>query len=254
MNPPMNQTPLLVDTGWLEAHLHDPALRIFDCSVRRWIDDAGVYRVARGDEDYREGHIPNAQLLDLVEDLSAPGSPLRFTLPTPERFARAVEALGVSDDSHVVLYGTGDVQYTTRAWWMFRVFGFDRVSVLDGGWQAWSAEGRPVTTDVPRISPGRFTPGYRPTLVAHRADVLAAMEDPGACLINALAPDIHAGTTHVHYGPAGATSRPGRIPGSVNLWALDLVDKATNRFLPLAQLQAKFAALGVAGAGSVITY
>jgi thiosulfate/3-mercaptopyruvate sulfurtransferase len=244
----------LVDTEWLEQHLNDANLRIFDCTVHRWIDEEGVFCIARGDAEYKEGHIPGAVHLDLVEDLSDPGSDLRFTLPSPERFAEAVASKGVSDDSRVVLYGTREVQYTTRVWWMFRVFGFDNVAVLDGGWQAWTREGRPVTTGAPDCPGGSFTPRFRPELVADKTAVLAAMESPATCVINALAPDIHSGETHVHYGPRERTSRPGRIPASVNVWALDLIDPDTNKFLPPAELAAKFEGVGALNRDVIVTY
>lgn len=244
----------LVETGWLEQHLDDPDLRIFDCTVHRWIDEDGVFCIERGNAEYEKRHIPGAAHLDLVHDLSDPESALRFTLPTEECFADAVSRQGVSDNSRVVLYGTREIQYVTRVWWMFRVFGFDNATLLDGGWQAWDREARPVTTDLPSHPKGDFTPRFRPELVADKADVLAALENPATCLINALSPDIHSGETHVHYGPRDQTSRRGRIPGSVNLWALDLIDPETNKFLPPHMLKAKFDALGVFDKDGIITY
>jgi len=247
-------TKYLVETEWLERHLADPNLRIFDCTVNRWIDEDGVFCIERGDAAYKEGHIPGAAHLDLVQDLSDPDSPLRYTLPTAERFAEAVSGLGVSNHSQVVLYGTQDIQYVTRAWWMFKVFGFDQAVLLDGGWQAWLREGRPVTTDVPNHPRGTFTSRFRPELVVDKSAVLEALEDPNICVINALAPDIHSGETHVHYGPRDWTSRRGRIPGSLNVWALDLIDRETNKFLPLHMLKEKFEGLGVLDKDGIITY
>lgn len=219
-------------------------MRIFDCTVQRWIDDDGVFCTERGAGAYTAGHIPGAAHLDLVHDLSDPESALRFTLPTAQRFADAVSRMGVGDQSRVVLYGTQDVQYVTRVWWMFRVFGFDDAAVLNGGWQAWTRDGGPVSTDLPNHAPGEFTPRFRPELVVDKAQVLDALQNPATCVIKALAPDIHSGATHVHYGPRGQTSRRGRIPGTTNLWALDLIDAETNKFLPLDVLQAKFTGVG----------
>lgn len=245
---------ILVDPEWLEQHLNDANLRLFDCTVHRWIDEQGVFCIARGDAEYKEGHIPGAAHLDLVQDLSDPHSTLRFTLPSPERFAEAVAHMGVSDNSRVVLYGTREIQYTTRVWWMFRVFGFRNVAVLDGGWQAWTREGRPTTSEVPEHPRGSFTPRFRPELVADKAALLASLEDPSTCIINALSPDIHSGETHVHYGPREQTSRPGRIPGSVNVWALDLIDPQSNKFLPSAELEARFEAIGALDSDKITTY
>ena len=244
----------LVDTVWLENHLNDPDLRIFDCTVRRWIDEDGVFCTERGNAEYDNGHIPGAAHLDLVHELSDPESGLRFTLPTPERFAEAVSCHGVSDHSTVVLYGTQDVQYVTRVWWMFRVFGFDNSVLLDGGWQAWINEGRPVSTELPNHPRGVFTPRFRRELVADKAAVLKSVDNPATCVINALAPDIHSGETHVHYGPRDRTSRRGRIPGSINMYVMDLIDPETNKFLSPHNLKAKFDRLGVFDQDGIITY
>ena len=240
----------LVETSWLEQHLNDPELRIFDCTVKRWIDEDGIFCIARGNAEYEKGHIPGAAHLDLVQDLSDPES----ALPTAERFAEAVSRRGVSNDSRVVLYGTREIHYVTRVWWMFRVFGFDNVTLLDGGWQAWSRENRPVSTDSPNHPRGDFTARFKPEMVADQAAVVAAGENPATCVINALAPELHSGETHIHFGARDQTSRPGRIPGSVNVWVNDLIDPATNKFLPPNLLQAKFEEVGAMGQGGIITY
>lgn len=228
-------------------------LRIFDCTVNHRIDEEGVFCIKRGNADYLWGHIPGAAHLDLVDDLSELESPLRFTLPTPARFADAVSSLGVSGESRVVLYGTRDVQYVTRVWWMFRVFRFENVVLLDGSWQAWRREGRPVTTEFPSHSKGVFNSSFRPELVADKMAVLEALEDPGICLINALAPDIHSGKTYIHYGPRNHNSRRGRIPGSISLWGLEMIDSETNKFLPPDMLEAKFEG-GVFSQDGIIIY
>jgi len=244
----------LVNTRWLEEHLDDPRLRIFDCTVHRRVDDDGVFRIARGDAEYKAGHIPGARHLDLVEDLSEPESPLRFTLPTPERFAEAVSRAGVSDDCHVVVYGAREYQYATRLWWMFRVFGFDNVALLDGGWHTWASEGRPVTTEVPNHPVGHFTPRYRPELVADKAAVLTALNDANARVINGLAPNIHAGEVHVHYGPDAHGDRPGRIAGSVNLFAGHLINAQTKKLLPRPAIESLVRKQGIPVDARLITY
>ena len=57
--------------------------------------------------------------------------------PSAERFADAMGALGIGDESRVVLYSAGSIMWATRVWWMLRAFGFDRAAVLDGGWEKW---------------------------------------------------------------------------------------------------------------------
>ncbi len=147
----------------------------------------------------------------------------------------------------VVLYDRFVNMWAARVWWMLRAFGFDAAAVLDGGWKKWTLEGRPVATDDGARPPRRFVARPRPALVADRAGVLAALGE-GACVLNALTEEQHRGTGGVSYG------RPGRIAGSANVPARDLVDPATHAYLPPEALRARFAATGALDAGRVITY
>ena len=113
--------------------------------------------------------------------------------PTPERFAEAMGALGIGDDSRVVLYSAGSIMWATRVWWMLRAFGFERVAVLDGGWEKWKAEGRPVSADPGRYPPAPFTATLKPGQFVDSAHVHSRLGDAGAVMVNALAPEFHLG-------------------------------------------------------------
>ena len=238
----------LVDTDWLAAHLDDPGVVVLEGTTHLIPEPGAGYGVLPGRADFERGHIPGAQFVDLQGDLSDPGHQFRFMLPTPERFAASMARLGVSDASRVILYSTANAWWASRVWWLLRVFGHDNAAVLDGGFQKWSAERRPVETGPgkPR-APGHFTARPPRPLMADRDEVLAAIGDGGVCTINALRPEQHTGTGGVQYG------RPGRIAGSVNVAAMHLVDPKTNEFLPAAELRAKFASVGAMDR-RVITY
>jgi thiosulfate/3-mercaptopyruvate sulfurtransferase len=140
----------LAETEWLAAHLRDPELRIFDCTVHLIPNPDIGYTVKPGREDFEKGHIPGAQFIDLQADLSAPHLKLRFMLPAAEAFAAAMGRFGVGENSRVILYSTTTPQWASRIWWMLRNYGFDNAAVLDGGFQKWSREGRPVETGATR--------------------------------------------------------------------------------------------------------
>ena len=148
----------LVSTAWLDSHLGQPDLRVLDCTVLLKPQPAGGYGVESGRAAWERSHLPDSAFADLVVDLSDPHSPLRFTLPTPERFAQAMGALGVGDGNRVVLYDSRLNMWAARVWWMLRAFGFDAASVLDGGWRAWTTDGRPTSTEAPDWPPATFTP------------------------------------------------------------------------------------------------
>jgi thiosulfate/3-mercaptopyruvate sulfurtransferase len=225
----------LVSTAWLADHLSDPDLRIVECTVElKPSEGDGRYVVESGEAAWARGHIPNSAYADLAGALSDPDSALNFTMPSSRRFAEGMESLGVGDGTRVVVYDRRFTMWATRLWWMLRSFGFDDASVLDGGWRAWRADRRPVSTDpAPRRPPARFVPSPRPQLVASKADVERAMADGATCVINALSPEQHRGED-ARYG------RRGHIPGSENVYAVDMVDPDTHRYHPLDELRSRF--------------
>jgi thiosulfate/3-mercaptopyruvate sulfurtransferase len=147
-----------------------------------------------------------------------------------------------------VTYSTTTPQWAARVWWMLRVFGFDGAAVLNGGFQKWSREGRPVETGPARpCPPGNFVVRELRPLMVGKEEVLRSIGDGGACRINALLPEQHAGTGGNSYG------RAGRIKESVNLPAAHLIDPKTNEFLSSDELRKRFEAIGAFGK-RVITY
>ena len=159
--------------------------------------------------DYLEGLL---DIADIDGDLSDPDHKLHFMLPGPERFAEGMARLGIGDDTKVVCYATAFHWWATRFWWMLRVFGHDNAVVLDGGFQRWQAEGRPVETGPAAPRPRAvFTSRFHPEMVADRQDVLTAIGAGDACVVNALRPEQHAGAGATNYG------RPGHITGSISV-------------------------------------
>ena len=239
----------LVESEWLAAHLGDPDLRIFDCTIHLIPNPDVGYTVKPGREDFEKGHIPGAQFIDLQGDLSAPHPVLRFMLPDAQAFAAAMGRLGVGDRSRVVLYSTTTPQWATRIWWMLRNYGFDNAAVLNGGFQKWARERRPVEAGAAWPNPSAtFTVRADRKLMVGKEAVLGAIGDGAVCTINSLSAPQHTGTGGTVYG------RPGRIAKSVNVPAASLLDPATGAFLPAQALRAKFAAVGAFDKARVITY
>lgn len=243
--------PSLVDVSVLAQHLQDPSLRAFDATVELVRPpEGGPYTVRSGRQSYEKGHIPGAAFADLAAELSDPDSPFAFTLPTADRFAAAAGRLGIGAGTHVVTYAQDSPMWATRLWWQLRFFGFDAVSVLDGGLPAWRAAGLPLDTGPASYEPATFTAEPRSDWLATRADVEAvvAAADGATCLVNALTPPVFRGE-----GPS-SYSRPGRIPGSVNAPWTELIDPATNRFRPPDELQRALEAAGALGPRPVVAY
>ena len=241
----------LIETGALEASLGMRGLRIVDCTT--WLkpaepgDDA-PYRVVPGRAEYDAAHIPGAVFLDIQGAISDPDTRLRFMAPTAERFADAMGGLGIGDESRVVLYSAGSIMWATRVWWMLRAFGFERAAVLDGGWEKWKAEGRPVSSAPGEYPPARFTATPRPGQFVDREYVRSRLGDTGTAMVNALAPEFHLGAGESRYG------RPGRIPGSVNVPAASLLDPSNGAFVPLDDARRLHEDAGISPDRHVVAY
>lgn len=219
----------LVTTEWLSEHLDDPDLVILDCTVLVEPEENGGMRIVSGRANYESGHIPSAGFADLMGDLSGLDNPLTFTMPTPEQFSDAMGALGVGNDSTVVLYTASIPDWAARVWWMLRWAGFDRVALLDGGQQAWIADGQPLS-DLPADRPAKqFTATLRPEMIADRDQVFAATGQGDVRLIDTL-PAAH------YRGEFSMYGRPGHIPGATNLPSSDLLN-AEGRFWALDELE-----------------
>lgn len=248
MNARTPKPEMLVAPAWLEGHLEDPGVRIIDCTVKLVPQPVGPSRIESGRARWESGHIPGAAYLHMTEDLSAPRDGLPYNLPSGQHMTALLSRIGVDRDTIIVLYGTMQTTAITRAWWVLRASGVQDVRILDGGWHRWTAEGRPTTTEVSTFAPGNFVASPTPALITDRAAVRAAINDSGALLVNALSPEQFRGTGGAHYG------RPGRIPGSVNLPTMALIDPQTQRYRPLAELERMFAAEGVFERERVIAY
>lgn len=239
----------LVSAAQLEGQLGAPDLRVYECTVYLHYEEGTgrPYRVESGRADYDAGHIPGAGFLDLQGDFSVEDSPYRFTLPAPEAAAEAFGQAGVGDDTRVVLYSRKSPIWATRFWWMLRWLGFDRAAVLDGGYDKWVADGRTVSTEPPAYPEATLTPDLRPGLFVASDAMLDGIGDGGVCTINALAPDLHSGAS-ARYG------RPGRIPGSVNVPALSLLDRDTLEVRSPETVAAAFTAAGATPDKQILAY
>lgn len=161
---------------------------------------------------------------------------------------RAVlRAAGINAGDSVVAYDAGDGSIAARAWWLLRWAGHADVAVLDGGYAAWVADGRPVTADVPKPEPGDFEvrPGHMPVLDADQAAELAS-SDAGV-LLDARAPERYRGDVEP------IDPKAGHIPGAHNAPFGGHVDQA-GRWRPAAELAARFTELGVRAGAPVGAY
>ncbi|MEZ5666740.1 MAG: rhodanese-like domain-containing protein [Alphaproteobacteria bacterium] len=224
----------LVETGWLADHLGDADLCVLDASYHL----PAAKRDARA--EYGARHIPGARFFD-IDATSDRGSPLPHMLPSPEDFAAAVGALGVGNGSMVVVYDVYGLMSAARAWWMFRVFGHDRVAVLNGGLPKWLAENRRVSDELPVVETRVFSVQYRSELVRDMNAVKAQRTADAGAVVDARAPERFAGAAEEVW----PGRRRGHIPGSRNVPYTDLIDPVAKTLVPAEAIRRRFAAAGV---------
>ncbi|MBS0528823.1 MAG: sulfurtransferase [Proteobacteria bacterium] len=247
----MRDPDALISTAQLEALLANPALRIYDCTTYLEPTPAGdpdPYVAVPGRATFETAHIPGADFLDLQGEFSDQATRLRFMMPNTEQLVAAFSRHGLGSGNRAVLYSVGTPMWATRFWWMLRSLGFDNAAVLDGGLDAWRAEGRALENGPPKGYPAAvFSAKPRAELFADSSAVKAAIGAADSVTVNALGPQFHKGLEPSRYG------RPGRIPGSVNVPAATLTD-ATKTLVAPADAQAKFTAQGVTREKQVIAY
>ncbi|WP_158882574.1 sulfurtransferase [Amycolatopsis anabasis] len=199
-----------------------------------------------GIDSYREGHLPGAVFTDIDTELAGePGERGRHPLPEPGDLQRVLRAAGVRAGHPVVVYDDANGSVAARAWWLLRWAGHTEVAVLDGGFAAWAAEGRPVTAEAPEPAPGDFEvrPGGMPVLDADQAAELART----GVLFDARAPERYRGDTEP------IDPRAGHIPGAVNAPFAGHTGE-DGRWRNPDELAERFAGLGAGGDTPVGAY
>jgi thiosulfate/3-mercaptopyruvate sulfurtransferase len=221
----------LITPAALAVRLADPACVVVDVRhdlalPERW-----------GEDQYRASHVPGARFAHIDRDLSAPktGRSGRHPLPAADAAAALFGRLGVAPGTQVVAYDQGNGMFASRLWWMLRWLGHDAVAVLDGGFERWTREGRPVNADVPPPSSATFTAAPpRPTATA--TEIGRALGSDALTLIDARVPERYRGEVE----PLDPVA--GHIPGARNRpFGSNVNPDAT--FKPADALRREFATL-----------
>jgi thiosulfate/3-mercaptopyruvate sulfurtransferase len=232
----------LVTTEWLAGRLGHPRVRVVDGSM--YLPISGRNAAA----EYAAAHLPGAVFFDL-EATSDRESTLPHMLPSAADFAERMSALGLDDADDIVVYdGSGANLSAARVWWMFRVFGHERVAVLDGGIRKWWSEGRPVESGTPPRPRGSFTArGRGGQAVRDLDEVRQAAEAGGAQIV-----DMRSAGRFAAVEPEPRPGlRGGHIPGSLNLPYDELVGE-DGTVLPAEALQRRIAAAGIDSSRPII--
>ncbi|XP_076442018.1 thiosulfate sulfurtransferase-like [Babylonia areolata] len=228
----------LVSTHWLRDQLFDlgsvhksSALRILDASTTFDPAEDG-YK-----EFYLQSHIPHAVHFNLHKVCpSSPSSLAKFPVPDVNRFQDYAEDLGISNNTHVVTYDRTNIAFALKTWWLFRLFGHTKVSVLDGGFDKWLVDGFEVSSEIPEIKRSSFQPAFNPSLLQNFEDIEENLKTREKLLIDARGSDMFLNSED--------EDRGGHIPGSKNIPYTSLFEE-DGTFKPAAELKSAFDAAGV---------
>ena len=229
----------LVEPDWLEANLGREDLKVIEVDY----DPKTAYET---------GHIPGALLIDWKRDLNK--YPERDIIDR-EGFERLMSRLGVRNTDYVVLYGDYNNWFAAFAYWVFKIYGHERVALLNGGRKKWIELGKPLTKEVPQPKPSQYrVEKVDLSLRAYFIDVLKSLWRRDVALVDVRSPDEYTGkiTAPPEY-PNEQAQRGGHIPGAVNIpWATAVREDGT--FKPVEELRRIYEEKGVTPDKEVIVY
>lgn len=226
-------SPFVVSFDWLSERLGDPGLKIVDAS---WYLPA---QNRNGAEEFAAARIPGAVFFD-QDKIVDPDSSLPHTLPTPEHFARAAGELGLSENDTIVVYDGPGMFTAPRVWWALRTYGAGNAYVLDGSFDAWKADGRPVETAAATPpATATFTPNFNSGAVAGFAAMRSTVEDRSSQIADARGPGRFSGAEP----EPRAGMRSGHMPGASNVPFNILSDNG--KLKPISELRRVLKASGL---------
>src|SRR5712692_3930620 len=229
---------VLVDADWVEAHLHDPMVRLIEVDV-----DTSAYE---------QGHIPGAVGFNWQKELQ--DQVVRAPVSQAQLEALLSQA-GVSNDTTIVLFGDNNNWFAAWAFWILKYYGHQDVRLLDGGRVKWLADKREITTEVPSYSPTTYHAGTPDTGIhALRDQVLGWLGRENIALVDVRSPGEYSGELLAPANlPQEGAQRGGHIPGAANIpWSMAVREDGT--FKPADELRSLYQSKGITSEKEVIAY
>ncbi len=239
---------LLTDTAWLADHMNDPSVRILDI---------------RSQQAYNKGHIPGAVNIPVGEIVTTVnGVPFMFD---QQGVQQALDRSGLTPDMTAVIYDDLGMLNAARMFWTLEYVGHADARILDGGWNAWNADYRQVSSETPNYQPSQYPIQLVPSKVVSEQELLQRLNDPNYIILDVRSPQEYTGKIK-------GSSRGGHIPGAINFpwlndltggdavfttmpdWQAYLQDPDVEILRPASQIQSMFDQLGVRQDQTVVTH
>jgi len=196
---------VLVETSWVAEHLNDASIRLIEAD-----EDVLLYEI---------GHLPGAVKLDWHVDVQ---DPIDRDFLDQQDFEKLMSRWGISNDTTIVLYGDKNNWYACYSFWLFTMYGHQKMKIMNGGRQKWEAEGRTLTKEMPHFEPATYqSQPMDESIRAFRDDVLSGLKDPNRRLIDVRSPQEYTGELlHMVNYPQEGAQRGGHIPTAKSIpWA-----------------------------------
>jgi thiosulfate/3-mercaptopyruvate sulfurtransferase len=228
---------MLVSTDWVAQHLTDPKVKLVEVDVDT--------------KSYDEGHVPNAVAWAWNTQLS---DPIRRDILSKEQFEALMSSSGISPDTPVVIYGDNNNWFSAWALWQMKIYGHADVRLMDGGRKKWLAEGRELSTEIPKPASTHYQAQHPDlSLRSFLQDVQAAYKSRSAAMVDVRSPAEFSGEILAPPGLPETCQRGGHIPGARSIpWGKAVNDDGT--FKSYDDLKSLYGSEGVDGSKPVISY
>ena len=227
----MNQ---LIEIDWLKENLNDPQIKIIDGTLHMPTSGLNAFEI------FKEKHIPNAIFVDL-EETSDQKSNLPHMMPDNVYFSKKISLLGINNNDHLVIYDMYGMFSAARIWFMFKAFGHEKVSILNGGFPAWIDSNGEISNQINNLEPTNYKANLNKSLIVNYKEVLDNLLNNKYQIIDARSPDRFSGNSE----EPRPGMKSGHIPKSKNLYFNDLIDPSTKKFIKKKEIENLIKKLGI---------
>ena len=216
----------LIEIDWLKKNLNNPEIKIIDGTWH--MPGSGI----NGFDIFKEKHIPNAIFIDL-DEVSDINSDLPHMMPDENYFSEKISSLGISNNDHLIIYDMYGMFSAARICFMFKSFGHNNISLLNGGFPAWLDSGGEVSNKINNLKTTIYKGKLNKLLIADYQQVLENLTNQKYLVLDARSPERFSGISE----EPRPGMKSGHIPKSKNLYFNDLIDQDTKKFIKKEEIE-----------------
>ena len=227
----MNQ---LIEIDWLKKNLKNPEVKIIDGTWHMPTTGLDAFEI------FKKKHIPNAIFVDL-EEISDQNSSLPHMIPDNDYFSKKISSKGICNNDHLVIYDMYGMFSAARIWFMFKAFGHEKVSILNGGFPTWIDSNGEISNQINNLEPTNYKANLNKSLIVNYKEVLDNLLNNKYQIIDARSPDRFSGNSE----EPRPGMKSGHIPKSKNLYFNDLIDPDTKKFVTKEKIENLIKKVGI---------